>query len=107
MRPVEGLITDERVAESKYPVIHWNIDTYDWKYTSKENQWTNVGIITDKVMDNIKVGDIVLMHEIHDNSLEAAIILLYWLYHNGFEVVTVSELLGENIQPGIRYYSAN
>lgn len=105
MRPVEGIMTDERVAESKYSVIHWNIDTYDWKYTSQDKKWTNVGIIVDTVKTRIKEGDIVLMHEIHDNSLEAAIVILEWLYYNGYEVVTVSELLGENIQPGVRYYN--
>lgn len=106
MRPVEGLMTDKRAAECEYPVIHWNIDTFDWKYTSQEQKWTNVGIVVDTVKTRIKEGDIVLMHEIHDNSLEAAIILLEWLYDNGYEVVTVSELLGEDIQPGIRYYNA-
>lgn len=109
MRPVEGLMTDERAAASKYPVMHWNIDTFDWKYTARDSALTmldNIKIIKDTVITRIKEGDIVLMHEIHDNSYEAAVIILEWLYDNGYEVVTVSELLGENAQPGVRYYKA-
>jgi peptidoglycan/xylan/chitin deacetylase (PgdA/CDA1 family) len=107
MRPVEGLITDKRVSESKYPVMHWNIDTFDWKYTGQDMKWSNIGTIVDTVKTRIKEGDIVLMHEIHDNSLEAAIILLEWLYDNGYEVVTVSELFDGELEPGRRYYRAN
>ena len=32
MRPAWGLISDERVKESKYSIILWNVDSEDWKY---------------------------------------------------------------------------
>ena len=109
MRPVQGKITDERVAASPYSVIHWSIDTLDWKYTdryteAKKNE--NILTIVNKVLSRVEAGDIVLMHDIHDNSYEAALIILEELYYAGYEVVTVSELLGEGREVGRRYYSA-
>lgn len=107
MRPVKGIMTNERVRESEYAVIHWNIDTYDWKYTERGNEIEiseNVRTIVDKVLNNIKEGDIVLMHEIYENSYEAAVIILEELYYRGYEVVTVSELIGD-VCAGTRYYN--
>lgn len=109
MRPVQGKITDARVAASPYSVIHWSIDTLDWKYTDRSTELKkseNILTIVNSVLSRVKDGDIVLMHDVHDNSYEAALIILEELYYAGYEVVTVSELLGEGRETGRRYYSA-
>ena len=103
MRPVQGIITDARVAACPYPVVLWSIDTYDWKYTERGTEKIkndNISTIVETVLTRIKEGDIVLMHEVHDNSYEAALIILEELYYSGYEVVTVSELLGDKAEPG-------
>lgn len=110
MRPTQGKITDARVAACPYSVILWNLDTLDWKYTARGTEKTksqNITTIVNSVLSRVKEGDIVLMHEIHDNSYEAALIILEELYLDGYEVVTVSELLGDKAEAGKRFYKAN
>ena len=53
-------------------------------------------------------GDIILMHEIYRNSYEAACIVIDALAAEGYEFVTVTELIGEgNLKVGKTYYNAN
>ncbi|MGM9646834.1 MAG: hypothetical protein ACI3YH_01730 [Eubacteriales bacterium] len=54
-------------------------------------------------MNNIGDGDIVLMHEIYQNSYEAFFVILGRLYEESYEVVSVSELLGDKLQAGQKY----
>ena len=49
------------------------------------------------VMSDIEDGDIILMHDIYENTYEASKVILKRLYDEGYEVVTVSELLGEKL----------
>jgi hypothetical protein len=44
------------------------------------------------------------MHDIYFSTVEATAIILKQLYDEGYEVVTVSELIGDP-QPGVKYYS--
>ena len=50
-----------------------------------------------------RYGDIILMHDLYQNTYEATVIILARLYEMGYEVVTVSELLGDDLQPGRTY----
>ena len=62
--------------------------------------------IVNNVMKNIKNGDIVLMHELYQNSYEAFCIIIEQLYAQGYEIITVGELLGDaRIIPGTLYYN--
>lgn len=106
MRPPGGNITDARIASCPYSVITWNVDSLDWKYNSRKDQATidaNVNTIVDNVMKEISEGDIVLMHELYENSYDAFCILIQRLYADGYEIVSVSELLGDKLQPGVKY----
>lgn len=106
MRPPGGNITDERIKICPYAVITWNVDSEDWRYAGRSDAATiekNVNIIVDNVMKDISDGDIVLMHELYENSYEAFCILIERLYAQGYEIVTVSELLGDKLQPGVKY----
>jgi hypothetical protein len=51
-------------------------------------------------------GDIILLHDIYESTFDATVIILEQLYEAGYEVVTVSELLGDSRAPGIMYSSA-
>ena len=53
----------------------------------------------------LKSGDIILMHEIYENSYQAFSVIIDTLYKEGYRFVTVSELLGESIQSGTKYHS--
>ncbi len=97
MRPIGGAITQERVESCPYAVIMWSVDSEDWKYRDASDDETakkNIDTIVDNVMSVVKNGDIILMHDIYDNTYEAAKVILKQLNQQGYDVVTVSELLG-------------
>lgn len=81
------------------PCFMWNIDTLDWK-TKDANNTYNV------TMDSVTDGDIVLMHDIHQPSVEAAVRLIPDLIEQGYKLVTVSELAkakGVTLEAGKSY----
>ncbi len=106
MRPVGGEITKQRVSASRYSVISWNVDSNDWRYTGHQTeaeQKQNIDIIVENVMSNVKDGAIILMHDIHENTAVAVPTILQRLHDEGYEVVTVSTLLGSSMQAGKMY----
>ena len=110
MRPVGGHITDARVSSCKYSVIMWSVDSEDWKYKYKDSDTTaqkkdKVNTIVNNVMSQVQDGSIILMHDIYGSTYDATAIILERLYAEGYEVVTVSELLGSNMTSGRKYYS--
>ena len=110
MRPVGGYITNARVQESEYSVIMWNVDSFDYKnaYFPDDERYTDeekaamVDAIVENVMSNVKDGAIILMHDIYLSTSHAVAIILERLYNEGYEVVSVSELLGDPA-PGVKY----
>lgn len=75
--------------ENDYKIILWNIDTNDWEHRST---WK----IVSTVEKELKGGDIILFHDYisgQANTVEALEILIPKLKSEGFEFVTVSELL--------------
>lgn len=109
MRPIGGMISQERISASEYGVILWSVDSADWKYKQRNSQEQireNVDTIVDNVMSKIQDGDIVLMHDIYLNTYEAFCILIERLYADGYKLVTVSQLLGGEVAPGVKYNSS-
>ena len=109
MRPIGGSILKERIASCPYTVINWNVDSEDWKnksHKTPEETEANIETTVNNVKAQVKNGSIILMHEIYDNSYEAFCRIIDWLYEEGYEVVTVSELLGSKCVPGVRYFNA-
>ena len=106
MRPIGGNITDQRVQNCKYSVIMWSVDSEDWKFKGRgengELAEQNINIIVENVMSKVKAGDIILMHDIYENTYEATKIILKRLHDEGYDVVSVSELLG-NARAGVKY----
>lgn len=66
-------------------MILWNIDTLDWKTRNAQST-------IDAVMNKVKDGDIILMHDIHTETVDAALKLIPKLQSEGYQLVTVSEL---------------
>ena len=76
----------EYATEAGVPIINWSVDTRDWESRNKE-------AILKVAKQNIKDGSIVLLHDIHEVSVDAAIELMDWLIEEGYTLVTVPELL--------------
>ena len=107
MRPVGGQITEQRIAASSYAVIHWSIDTRDWECKgaeTEEEQQQNVDKIVQSILKDAKDGSIVLMHDMYENSYLAFCRAADILTKQGYTLVTVSELLGDEREAGKIYY---
>ena len=107
-RPPYGSLDRSRAEISGYPVIMWNVDSEDWKHreiTTDAIAKQNINTIVNNIMSKVEDGDIILMHEIYKNSCEAALIVIDRLSAEGYEFVTVSELLGD-MSAGSIYYNA-
>lgn len=99
MRPPYGAINDTVKASVGMPMIMWSIDTLDWKTR-------NVDSTINSVMNTAKDGDIVLMHDIHTQSVDAAIAVIPKLIDAGYQLVTVTELAearGTTLENGGKY----
>ena len=92
LRPPGGLYNQnvlDFAQENCYTVVLWSIDTRDWAHTPSDK-------ITDSVKKEAKNGDIVLMHDYIGGAsptLKALQKLIPYLIDEGFEFVTVSELV--------------
>ncbi|MBO5469194.1 MAG: polysaccharide deacetylase family protein [Lachnospiraceae bacterium] len=99
MRPPYGSIGDTVKKNVGKPMILWSIDTLDWK--TRDTQKT-----IDAVMKDVKDGDIVLMHDIHEPTKNAALQIIPRLKKQGYQLVTVSELAkyrGYKLEKGVAY----
>ena len=85
LRPPYGAVNGTVQENSDFPIILWSLDSGD-KDTSE------IGDIVQKVLENVKDGDIIRMHDTHETSVAAAEVLITELKNRGFELVTVSEL---------------
>lgn len=85
MRPPGGAYNNEVLEKMGLPVIMWSIDTKDWKTKNVQNT-------IDVTLNNVKDGSIVLMHDIHETSVQAALQIIPALVNQGYKLVTVSEL---------------
>ena len=68
------------------PFFMWSLDTEDWKLLDADGDYNAVmnGDLTD--------GSIILMHDIHEPSVQAALRLIPDLIAKGYKLVTVSEM---------------
>ncbi len=74
-------------AISLTPVL-WTLDTTDWNTRDVER-------IVNYVIEEVESGDIILMHDIYDTSVAAALEIVDQLQAKGYVFVTVDELLIE------------
>ncbi len=84
-RPPYGSINNSIKENLDTIFITWNLDTEDWLHRDKN-------YIVDYVMNNISDGDIILMHDLYDSTVDAVRELLPKLYAEGYQVVSISEL---------------
>ena len=77
---------DEAVCTATgLPCFMWSLDTEDWAKMDADADY-------DSVIGHVSDGEIVLMHDIHEPSVEAAIRIIPELINQGYKLVTVSEL---------------
>ena len=102
LRPPYGCVNNAVCRSLNVPVILWSVDTEDW--TGK-----SAGEIADYVISEAKDGDIILLHDIFEESVQGAVMALDDLMRRGYTFVTVNDLLADRgiaIQSGKVYRQA-
>ena len=95
-RPPYGAINTTIQNSVDQSFIMWNVDSLDWKTRN-----------TKAIMQEIaktQPGSIILMHDIHQTSIDALPSVLEYLKSNGYTLVTVDELLEGQLEPHRIYY---
>ena len=88
VRPPFGNWKDSMDCQVSMIAVKWTIDTLDWKSR-------NAAEIVNKVMQQISDHDMILMHDYYATSVEAALQIVDKLKKEGYEFVTVEELILE------------
>lgn len=100
MRPPYGAINNTLRNAVDMSFIMWNVDSLDWKNR-------NTGSIMEQVKKQTYLGSIILMHDIHQTTINALPSVIEYLKKNGYTLVTVSELLNHQLEGHRLYYGAN
>lgn len=87
-RPPGGLHSDSiiQVAAARgLALLHWSVDPHDWEIHNRQT-------IEKSVLEQVTDGDIILLHDMSTESVEAALAIVDALLKYDYEFVTVSEL---------------
>ena len=102
LRPPGGSISSgvEQVAKVRQlGLLKWSVDPKDWALHDAPR-------VIGRVINTVKDGDVILMHDMSDSSVTAALEIIDQLQKQGYGFLTVSqlaELRGAEIRPGETY----
>lgn len=102
LRPPGGFSSDAvvQVAQARgLALLHWSVDPRDWAVK-------DAAAIEKAVLQQVKDGDIILLHDMSKSSVEAALNIIDALQKQDYTFVTVSELArlrGIRPKPGTVY----
>lgn len=80
-----GAINDKVKSAIDYPIISWSVDPRDWESR-------NALSVQNAVLNTVKDGDIVLMHDLYKSTADACEVIIPELVNRGYQLVTVEEL---------------
>lgn len=86
MRPPFGVWQKPLEQQLNVIPVLWSVDPLDW--TTE-----NVDEIVNKVVTETQEGDIILLHDCYQSSVDAALRIIDILHAEGYEFVTVDELI--------------
>ena len=86
MRPPFGEWQKELEREIDLIPVMWSVDPLDWTTA-------NVDEVVNKVIAEVEEDDIILLHDCYESSVQAALRIVDLLLAEGYEFVTVDELL--------------
>lgn len=85
LRPPFGAWSRKKDCPQELISVYWDIDPLDWKDHDADR-------IVREVCGSVKDGSIILLHDIYQESVEAALRIADTLTEEGYEFVTVEEL---------------
>lgn len=86
VRPPFGAWNEKAECATDMIPVLWTIDTLDWCYQSAPKSLA-------KVVGKVKENDIILMHDQYPETVEALELIIDYLQSEGYELVTVDEIL--------------
>ena len=103
-RPPYGYFNSYVLSNQPMPAILWNIDSLDWSLRDPDE-------IFEEVMGyKLDDGDVLLFHEIYDETAQAIDKIIPELINKGYQMVTISDMLkheGIDINTLSYYYNLN
>ena len=100
MRPPYGAISDDIRNSLDLSFILWDVDSLDWKSKNEASIFT-------EIQHQTSDGAIILLHDIHQPSVNSLPKVIEYLQEQGYSFVTVSEMLNTRLKPHEIYYSRN
>lgn len=89
IRPPWGFSSDALEQHVSVPLIFWTVDTMDWSVRSRD-------LVAHCIVQNAADGDIVLLHDPYQTSVDAALQAIDTLSAQGYEFVTLEELFARS-----------
>ena len=86
MRPPYGAQNAAVQAAAGTPLILWSLDPKDWSTRDADKSYS-------RIMEQTRDGEIILLHDIHPQTIDAAIRVIPALKAQGYTFVTVDELI--------------
>ena len=86
LRPPYGSYNKEMLEKIDMSFILWNVDVEDWKLKDEKK-------IANYIIENVNDGDIVLLHDIHNETIEGVIKAIDELQKKDFAFVSIDELI--------------
>ena len=86
IRPPFGCWKKNLDYETDMIEVLWDIDPLDWKTS-------NTSVVIKRVLEEVEDGDIILMHDASESSVEAALQIIDCMREEGYVFVTVEELV--------------
>ena len=99
LRPPYGSYNKDILDKINMSFILWNVDTLDWQLRDADK-------IAAYIVENAEDGDIILLHDIHTESVDGVIKAIDILKEQGFAFVSLDEMIkykNVNIQPHTAY----
>ena len=101
LRPPYGATSKALKEDSGRSIVTWSVDPQDWKSRDAEQVVAHIQGAGD--LD----GQVILLHSPYESSVEATRTLVPWLREQGYQLVTVSELItlrfGDTLEPNRLY----
>ena len=102
LRPPGGLCSgciQSESGEFGMSILHWSLDPKDWNTR-------DANAVYRSVVSRVRDGDVILLHDMSDSSVDAALAMVDTLQKQGFTFVTASELAHRRntaLLPGRKY----